>query len=139
MYPKKVIYHMKKTALVFVISLGVFVALVLLFNPRSAIASGKASDANPAKVLPDSIQKFVQKACMDCHSDDGSGMARSKVNFSKWDSYDAEKQAKKANAMSKELAKSGMPPKKWRANNPDGVPTPADVDMVARWAKSLKK
>jgi hypothetical protein len=66
-------------------------------------------------------------------------MAKGKVNFSKWSTYDAEKQSKKANAICKELTKGDMPPKKWRANNPNDVPTQAEVDMICRWAKSLQK
>jgi hypothetical protein len=130
---------MKRIALFTLISLGVLIAVVLVMNPREAFSSKKPMPAGPGTELSDSVQKFVQKACMDCHADDGSSMARGKVNFSKWNTYDAEKQSKKANAICKELTKGDMPPKKWRANNPNDVPTQAEVDMICRWAKSLQK
>jgi hypothetical protein len=130
---------MKKIALISLIVVSVLFAMVLLVNPKTVIGSGSPNPAGPGTELPDSVMKLVQKACMDCHADDGSSMARGKVNFSKWSTYDADKQLKKAEAICKELTKSGMPPKKWRANNPNDVPTQAEVDMVCRWAKSLKK
>jgi hypothetical protein len=130
---------MKKIALISLIAMSVVFAIVLLVNPKTATGSGSPNPAGPGTELPDSVMKFVQKTCMDCHADDGNGMAKGKVNFSKWSTYDADKQAKKAEAICKELTKSAMPPKKWRANNPNDVPTQAQVDMVCRWAKSLKK
>jgi hypothetical protein len=130
---------MKKIVYVSLISLSIIFAFVLVFNPQTATGSKKGNASGPGTALPDSIYKLVQRACMDCHSDDGSAMAKGKLNFSKWDTYDADKQVKKANAMCKELSKSSMPPKKWRANNPNDIPTQAEVDMVCRWAKGSQK
>ena len=115
-----------------------FTAFVILYSP-TATGSRNNSPAAPGSELPDSVMKFVQKTCMDCHADDGSSMARGKVNFSKWSSYDADKQIKKATAICKELTKNSMPPKKWRTNNADNVPTQAQIDMICRWAKGLVK
>jgi uncharacterized membrane protein len=130
---------MKKIALITLFAMSISIALFLVFTPRAVLGSKQSEASGPVTELPDSIQKFVQKVCMDCHADDGNAMARGKVNFSKWATYDAEKQVKKANAICKELTKSAMPPKKWRANNPNDIPTQAEVDMVCRWAKSLQK
>lgn len=130
---------MKKIVFISLFAMGVVLALALVFNPQTVAGSEKGSSAGPGTALPDSIQKFVQRACMDCHADDGNFMAKGKVNFSGWEKYDADKQAAKAKTMSKELTKSAMPPKKWRANNANDVPTQAEVDMVARWAISLQK
>jgi hypothetical protein len=118
---------------------SILISVSFIFGPRSVMGSMPGAPEEPGKALPDSIQKFVQRACMDCHADDGSAMARGKLNFTKWGSYDSEKQAKKANAMAKELSKGDMPPKKWRANNADDVPTPAETDMVVKWAKTFQK
>jgi hypothetical protein len=129
---------MKRVALLSLMTMGAFFAIVLLFNPQTVSGSRNPAPA-PGTALPDSVLKFVQKTCMDCHADDGNFMAKGKVNFSGWAAYDAEKQASKAKAICKELTKSAMPPGKWRKNNPDKVPTQADVDMVCRWANSLQK
>jgi uncharacterized membrane protein len=130
---------MKKIAFSILISMSLIAAGAFIFSPKLAIGSKKPVMASPGVALPDSIQKMVQKACMDCHADDGSSMARGKLNFSKWDSYDVDKQIKKANAMSKEITKNSMPPKKWRTNNPNDVPTQAEIELVSKWAKSLQK
>jgi hypothetical protein len=131
--------HMKRITIYAIITTSIFLAILMVLSPRSVVGSKSTKAAGPGTELADSIQKFVQRACMDCHADDGNSMARGKVNFSKWASYDAEKQAKKANAICKQLSKSSMPPKKWRTNNPKDVPTQAEVDMVCRWSKSLQK
>jgi hypothetical protein len=121
------------------LTMCILLAYALILNLQAAGGSKNPGTNNPGTALPDSIHKIVQKACMDCHADDGNFMAKGKVNFSAWDQYDADKQASKANAMCKELSKSAMPPKKWRANNAKDVPTQAEVDMICKWAKSLQK
>jgi hypothetical protein len=130
---------MKKIAFFTLLAMGISFALLLLMNPQEVSGSMKYASAGPGTDLPDSVMMVFQKACMDCHADDGSSMARSKVNFSKWNTYDAEKQVKKANAICKELTKGDMPPKKWRANNPDDVPTQTEIDKICLWAKGLQK
>ena len=130
---------MKKIAFISFLAFTVMFALIMVLNPQPVNGSKKFSPDGPGTALPDSVLKFVQKVCMDCHADDGNFMAKGKVNFSGWDKYDAEKQVAKAQAICKELSKSSMPPKKWRANNPAEVPTQAEVDMICRWAKSLQK
>ena len=130
---------MKKVALLSAICMTILFALVLVINPKPVNGEVKAMEDGPGGTLPDSIQKFVQRACMDCHADDGNFMAKGKINFSAWAKYDSAKQIGKAAAICKNLTKSSMPPKKWRANNPDDVPTQAEVEMVCRWAKSLQK
>ena len=130
---------MKKIALISLLTMSVSLVLVLLFNPQTVSGSKNAMPASPGTALPDSVLKFVQKTCMDCHADDGNFMAKGKVNFAVWETYDAKKQADKAIAICKEISKSAMPPGKWRKNNPDRVPAQADIDMVCRWANSLQK
>ena len=130
---------MKKIALLSLMAMSVIFAFMLVLNPQTVIGSKKPMPAGPGTALPDSVLKFVQKTCMDCHADDGNFMAKGKVNFSNWDSYSAEKQMDKAKAICKALTKSDMPPSKWRKNNPTNVPTPAEIDMVCRWANSLQK
>ena len=130
---------MKKIAFLSFVALSALFAMVIVLNPQPVAGSGKPVSAGPGTALPDSIHKLVQKACMDCHADDGNFMAKGKINFSSWEKYDSEKQIGKAKAMCKDLTKGAMPPKKWRANNPGNVPTQAEVDMVCRWANGLQK
>jgi hypothetical protein len=130
---------MKKIAFILFLAIGILVAFIMVMNPQTVSGSKKSAPDVQGTALPDSVLKFVQKACMDCHADDGNFMAKGKINFSVWSTYDAEKQMKKAGAICKELTKGAMPPKKWRSSNPADVPTQAQVDMVCRWANSLQK
>ena len=45
------------------------------------------SQEQTGSALPDSISKIVQRSCMDCHANDGNSMAKSRINFSKWETY----------------------------------------------------
>jgi hypothetical protein len=130
---------MKKVAFLSLIAMSVLLAVILVFNPQTVIGSKKPMSSGPGTSLPDSVHKFVQKSCMDCHANDGNFMAKGKVNFSVWEKYDVAKQVDKAKTICKVLTKSSMPPKKWCANNPKSVPTQVEKDMVCRWANSLQK
>ena len=66
-------------------------------------------------------------------------MAKAHVNFASWTGYDAKKQADKANAIYKQVAKGSMPKGSWRKNNPDNVPTAADIQVLKNWAAALNK
>jgi len=111
--------------------------LALALRPVSVSGSVKFAGGNPE--FPDSVAKVVQKCCLDCHGENGEGMAKAHVNMSNWNSYDTKKQASKAASMSKKLSKGAMPPEKWRKNNPDIVPTEADVNLIKNWAAALNK
>ena len=130
---------MKKTAIVTLMMMSVLFAFVLVFNPQRASGSKNPVSAATGTPLPDSVQQFVKKTCMDCHADGGNFLAKGKVNFSEWDKYSPEKQKEKAVSICKELTKHGMPTGKWCKNNPDKVPVQADIDMMCRWALSLQK
>ena len=130
---------MKKIVTIAAVVIFTVAACYMLFTPRQARGSDEKSAIAPGTALPDSVLKLVQRACMDCHADDGSSMARMKLNFSKWNEYSAEKQADKAKDMCKELTKGAMPTKSWRKKNPDAIPTKAEVDMICRWSANLNK
>lgn len=66
-------------------------------------------------------------------------MAKSKVNFDSWDEYSSDKQSNKAQAICTQLQKGKMPPSKYRNNNPDAVPTDADVKNICEWTKQISK
>lgn len=128
---------MKKSYLFYTLPVVIVFLVSVAFRPVNASVSVNPAVGN--QELPDSVLKVVQRACMDCHANDGNGMAKSHVNFSVWNTYDVKKQADKAFDISKVLSKGSMPPGKWRKNNPDKVPTPAEVEMVRNWAKALNK
>jgi len=124
--------------------LSIAVSLIVIgtsfvFMPSKNAGSPAKGQPAAMTMIPDSLQKVFQKACLDCHSDDGVAMARSHLNFSGWDSYKAEKQADKASAICKVLSKGNMPPKHFKAEYPEVLPTDAQVESICKWASSLKK
>ena len=121
---------MKKSAFaIFAVLLVVFIAAAS-FKP--------ASVTKGPKTMPDSVYAVFEKSCVKCHATGGNKMAASHVNFDNWDTYSKEKQADKAADISKEMNKGAMPPSGFRKNNPDKIPTPADVAKVTAWAKTLQ-
>jgi uncharacterized membrane protein len=117
----------------------VTMTVTIIATPHATRTSDIFISSDEGQPLADSVMNIVKNSCMDCHADGGNGMASSRVNFSKWTSYSADKQAKKANEICKELTKGSMPPKKFSANNPDLIPTPAQVTTICNWAKELNK
>jgi hypothetical protein len=125
---------MKKIYLIFA-AIGL-VAITVSFVP----AISKSAKPPTIKVvpngIPDDIKAIFEKSCMGCHSDDAKGFAKSKVNFSKWDSYDAKKQADKAAAICNMVTKGKMPPKKVKA---ELKPTPEQITAICNWSQTVGK
>ena len=114
----------------------VFFAASLFLTPVTATSQEKPKAKTLA--LPDSINKIVQKSCIYCHAEGGKSMAMAHVNLSKWETYSPEKQQSKALDMCKQVTKGSMPPKSFRSEHPDGVPSAAEVATLCNWAHSLK-
>jgi hypothetical protein len=132
---KKNNMKMKLPLLVLISSLGY---LFFASSSRSENYSLSMSGSDTVSAaMPDSVRLMVEKSCMNCHSNDGSALARGKLNFSKWDTYSLEKQFNKASKCCNELVKGDMPPKKWRAKNPDRIPSQAQIEALCRWSKTL--
>ena len=117
------------------------VAIVVTMGAKPSVSKSSSIfiSADEGHALADSVMKIVKNSCMDCHVDGGNGIACGHVNFSKWSSYKADKQADKANDISKVVTKGSMPPKRFCANNPGKVPTPAQIITINNWAKALNK
>lgn len=128
---------MKKTMPYFALVIAVTFILIVGFQPR--LVSGSKIGSAPDSSLPDSIMKIVQKSCIKCHSNNGSAMAKMKVNFDSWDSYGDKKQSSKAKNICDELTKGKMPPKGYRESNPNAVPTDKEIKTICAWAASFQK
>lgn len=88
--------------------------------------------------IPADVLKIAEKACVNCHTAPGNKMALLHVNLSKWDKYSTETQAKKAEAMCNMVTKEKMPPKNFKKEHPEAIPTVDDVKIICNWAQSLK-
>jgi len=111
--------------------------LVIILVCTSWVLSSSKSAPVPSPI-PDDVKAVLKNSCMACHAEGGKKMAMSMVNFSNWDNYGAEKQAKKAESVCNAVTKGFMPPKNFREANPGAVLTDAQKDMICKWSKSLQ-
>jgi hypothetical protein len=88
--------------------------------------------------IPEIINKIFRVSCMKCHDNNGKIIARTKLNFSMWAEYSSAKEAEKASGICSELAKESMPPKSSRKSNPELIPTKEQIELICKWAESLK-
>jgi cytochrome c5 len=127
---------MKKNYLFLVVPVMLILFTCAVSLPKNQ-ANEKGVTTMASNPIPDDLKVIFKNSCMDCHATGGKGMAMSKVNFSDWDNYPADKQAKKAEAICKIITKGSMPPKSYGANNPDAIPTAAQKEMICKWSETL--
>jgi len=127
---------MKKFFLFLVVA-GMFLTFVASDLSLTDLPGKK--DTTPATVtsIPDDLNIVFKNSCMGCHATGGKTMAMAKLNFSEWDNYASDKQAKKAAAICKMISKGKMPPKSFRASHPEAVPTASQKDLICKWSKTL--
>jgi cytochrome c5 len=101
------------------------------------IASGQSEKKQPFPI-PENINKIFKTSCMQCHGSDGGRLPKSRLNFARWTGYGATKEAEKALLICSTLSKGKMPPKSVRESNPELIPTKEQVDLICKWADSLK-
>lgn len=109
--------------------------LVILLNIRDA--SGQTGKKEPI-IIPEEIIKIFQTSCISCHGSDGGRLPKSRLNFSRWKSYGVEKEIEKASMICSQLRKGKMPPKPARESNPELIPGKEQIDLICKWAESLK-
>lgn len=109
--------------------------MVLLVNIQ--IASGQTKEKQ-AIVIPDDINAIFNNSCMSCHGVKGGIMPLAKLNFAKWERYGAAKETERASKICGMLSAGKMPPEKFRKSNPEFIPTKEQIDLICKWANSLK-
>jgi mono/diheme cytochrome c family protein len=88
--------------------------------------------------IPDNILKIFQASCFTCHGSNGKMLPMAKLNFSKWAEYGAGKEAEKASKICSVITDEIMPPKSARKSNPELIPTKEQIELICKWAESLK-
>ncbi len=88
--------------------------------------------------IPDSIFVVFQASCMPCHGAEGGRFPRARLNFARWKEYGASKEAEKSMLICSAIRKGSMPPKSARESRPEIIPTSGQIDMVCKWAQSLR-
>lgn len=115
--------------------LGQLVLIFILSGIK--IASGQEVK-DQAAPIPDEINMILKASCYKCHDNNGKILARMKLNFSTWAEYSSKEGAKKASESCSELVKETMPPKSTRKSNPEMIPSEEQIELICKWAESLK-
>jgi len=115
--------------------LWLMVIIGVLANIR--IASGQTGKGQQFPI-PDDIKNIFQTSCMPCHGSDGGRFPKSRLNFSRWTAYGDVKEAEKASFICSRVSKGTMPPKFVRDSKPELIPTKEQIDLICKWAETLK-
>jgi hypothetical protein len=127
---------MKKIHFVLIVMFIFSMVWILFVNPTEAESQKKISQT--INSIPGEVTVALRRSCIKCHDTDGNEMAMAVLNFSKWDTYTAEMQAKQAKLMCNVLTNESMPPIAVRRADPELIPTAAEIDIVCQWSNSYK-
>ena len=118
-----------------IISASIILLIVCIASPMKA--QGVQKEAEQSKPVPAAVTAILEKSCIGCHSDDGSTLAKSHFNFTKWNEYSVEERTSIGQDMVKILSKGKMPPKKFLKNYPDLKLTAEEKKTISNWAGQL--
>lgn len=118
-----------------IISAGAIIISVCIASPMKA--QGVQKEAEKLKAIPADVTAIIEKSCIGCHSDDGSTLAKSHFNFTKWNEYSAEEKTSIGQDMVKIVSKGKMPPKKFLKDYPELKLTAAETKTISNWAGQL--
>jgi hypothetical protein len=143
---------MKRVLRYVLIALGVvFVAIQFVPVKRSNPPVTGLVDA------PEEVMTTLRRSCWDCHSNETDwpwyayvapmslrvtqhvGMGREHVNFTEWDSYDAEELDDAYEEIAKEIEKGGMPLSDYLLVHRDAKLTKSDRERLVSWAESARE
>jgi cytochrome c5 len=127
---------MRKFMSITVVAMSVLFVSLLIMNQLNAQNTKKVDAAG--KPIPANVQKLFERSCYACHSEPGSMMAKSHLDFTNWDKYSAEKQADKAKAICTMVTKDKMPPKPFVSKHPGTAIMAEELTNICNWAQSLQ-
>ena len=120
------------------IAMVVVVTLAVVVFAQTFGAFSQAKTIQSPVGIPTDVAEILRSSCAGCHGTGGNPMAMGAWNFTKWDTYNVKKQAKKSNLMCNAITNGSMPPAYAKQTNPDRIPTAAQTETVCKWANSLK-
>lgn len=132
------------------VGIGLFLILIgLQFVP--------VDRANPPEhdqlAVPAEVQAILRRACYDCHSNETNWPwysqiapaslllandvkeGRREVNFSTWEKYDQRRKSRKLKEIANQVEKGDMPLWYYLPLHPDAKLSPADRELILKWAK----
>jgi mono/diheme cytochrome c family protein len=111
--------------------------MIIVFLANICIASGQTGKKQHFPI-PENINKIFQTSCMPCHGNNGGRLPKSRLYFSRWAGYGTAKEVEKASLICSSVRKGKMPPKSARNSKPELIPTKEQIDLICKWAESLK-
>lgn len=102
------------------------------------------------------VQALLRRSCNDCHSHETQWPwyarvapvsfliardvkeGRKKLNFSRWDSYDEPRIARKKKEIAKEVGKGNMPPWYYVPLHPAAKLSAEERELIVKWANQEK-
>src|ERR1035437_9929133 len=123
---------MKKTFVILTMTMLVIVITAMAFTSSKGI-SQKEQIVSAGNSIPDSVYKIFKNSCVYCHSDGGKLLARTHVNFPKWDEYTQKEKVSKGSDICDMLSRGKMPPKSVRKSKPELIPTAAQIKSICKW------
>jgi uncharacterized membrane protein len=89
------------------------------------------------KPIPAAVKDVLNKSCTGCHSEDGTILAKMKLNFTNWNEYSSDKQASSGQAICTEVTEDKMPPKKYLKKHPEVKLSDEEKAIVCSWTANL--
>ena len=135
--------------------LAILLVIQFIHPAKNASAAITAQDISTMYAVPDSVHVILQKACMDCHSNntrypwydriqpvawwltDHINEGKRELNFSEFGSRTPDKQAKKLKKLAKEVQEGGMPLNSYTWMHKDAILTEQEKNTLITWANNL--
>jgi hypothetical protein len=127
---------MKKIHFVLIAMFIFSLVWILFVNPTRAL--NQRNIAQTVNAIPGEVTVVLRRSCIKCHDTGGNDFAMAVLNFSKWDTYTGELQAKLAKLMCNVMTNESMPPMAVKRADPELIPTAAEIDIVCKWSNSYK-
>jgi hypothetical protein len=116
--------------------------LILLISAGLMCASPDSFGQVTAKaskgiVIPADLNTIFTNSCMPCHCNEGKKLAKTMLNFSRWDKYSYHSQVQKSKAICRMVKKGEMPPAQFNESSPELALTPAQKEKICDWVNSV--
>jgi hypothetical protein len=141
-----------------VTGLGLMLALVAMQfyrSPRNTGATEGAESIISREKVPAEVQKILQRACYDCHSNNTAypwyatvqpvawwlnehvTHGKSELNFSDFSRYENKRAVRKLQSLADEVRERKMPLPSYLLMHGEAKLTDADIALVTTWAEDL--
>jgi hypothetical protein len=135
----------------------IFIGIQFFHPAKNEAATVSAQDITVMYPMPDSVQRILQKACYDCHSNNTRypwynniqpvawwlhhhiNEGKSELNFSEFGSRAPEKQVKKLKKITEAVQQGWMPLSSYTWIHKDAILTDAEKNLIIDWASNLSQ